>query len=273
MMFDPHGSYVINSLTDLMPFDKLTDLLKVACDNCSSLAVSQHGLCVLKKSLSRCVTEQDHTLTRVILEYVHEFVDNQYGNYLVQHVLAIGDPETRRQLHLQLRGRYCSLSRQKFSSNVVEKCLAILEEPEKQQIIGEFMNEAEIGALLQDSYGNYVMQHALSLASGQQALELIGMIRPHLKNLRKKIQKKWERLLKVADNRIHGLPTDMIDEVDDYESPSVGSGPSPQGYSNPRFSGQSRDNGKKGPAPGRYYSGGSGRRGGGQPSGGFKPRR
>eukprot|EP00475_Leptophrys_vorax_P003708 TRINITY_DN12175_c0_g1_i1.p1 TRINITY_DN12175_c0_g1~~TRINITY_DN12175_c0_g1_i1.p1 ORF type:complete len:1012 (+),score=259.86 TRINITY_DN12175_c0_g1_i1:37-3072(+) len=223
MMYDPHGSYVINSLTELIPFDKLTGLLKVASDNCSSLAVNQHGLCVLKKCLSRCVAEKDESLTLVILDFVLDFVDNQYGNYLVQHVLAVGNADGRRQLHRKLQGSYCALSKQKFSSNVVEKCLGSLDSAEKEDIIKEFMDEREIGALLQDSYGNYVMQNALNLANGEQALNLIAMIRPHLKNLRKKIQKKWERLLKIAENRVHGLPVDMIDEFDEYESPSVSS--------------------------------------------------
>ena len=48
-----------------------------------------------------------------------------FGNYVVQYVLELGHPEATTAVMLQLCGHYAELAQQKFSSNVVEKCLKL----------------------------------------------------------------------------------------------------------------------------------------------------
>eukprot|EP00951_Prasinocladus_malaysianus_P000516 scaffold3860_cov39-Prasinocladus_malaysianus.AAC.1 len=48
-----------------------------------------------------------------------------YGNYVVQYVLELGQAEHSAKVMNQLFGHYAELSVQKFSSNVVEKCLKL----------------------------------------------------------------------------------------------------------------------------------------------------
>lgn len=48
------------------------------------------------------------------------------------------------------------------------------------------------------------MQNALGSANETQTQELVELIRPMLKNLRKKIQLKWDRLLNNAEARSRG---------------------------------------------------------------------
>jgi hypothetical protein len=202
LMHDPHGSYVINALIEQNPFDSLSGLLKLACQNCVTLAVDQHGLCVLKKLLARCSTESDLKLIGKVLEHVNDLVNNQYGNYLVQHILTLENEDYKARLHSRLSGKYNLLSKQKFSSNVVEKCLHSYSETHKSQLINELMNSTDVVSLLQDSYGNYVMQNALNSSRGEQVKELVKVIKPHVKSLRKNIQKKWEKLVKTAEEQI-----------------------------------------------------------------------
>ena len=54
---------------------------------------------------------------------VDELCKNSYGNYVVQHVLIHGQPEHRAAIVRSVRGRLLQLSKHKFASNVVEKCL------------------------------------------------------------------------------------------------------------------------------------------------------
>ncbi len=91
-------------------------------------------------------------------------------------------------LHLRLKGNYAALSRQKFSSNVVEKCLRVGDSNWRAGIVSELMaDDNTVAMLLQDSYGNYVMQNALYVAESPQVQELVEMIRPRLQLLRKNI--------------------------------------------------------------------------------------
>lgn len=50
-------------------------------------------------------------------------IEDPYGNYLVQNVLKIRDELTKRQIFAFIAGDFIRLSKLKFSSNVIEKCL------------------------------------------------------------------------------------------------------------------------------------------------------
>lgn len=52
-------------------------------------------------------------------------MQDPFGNYVVQYVLELGHPEATEGIMLQLCGHYPELAQQKFSSNVVEKCLKL----------------------------------------------------------------------------------------------------------------------------------------------------
>jgi hypothetical protein len=86
-----------------------------------------------------------------------------------------------------LRGHYSDLAVQKFSSNVVEKCLK-LGGPgltkSREAVVIELMESPSLGRLLQDPYANYVMQSALAVTSGELHSQLVDAIRPHLTSLR-----------------------------------------------------------------------------------------
>ena len=87
----------------------------------------------------------------------------------------------------RLAGHYAELSAQKFSSNVVEKCLKLTEEclrPLQDKIVEEMAEYPHILRLLQDPYANYVVQSALSVSSGALYEKLVDKIRPYLNSLR-----------------------------------------------------------------------------------------
>lgn len=52
-------------------------------------------------------------------------MQDPFGNYVVQYVLELGHTEATEGIMLQLCGHYPELAQQKFSSNVVEKCLKL----------------------------------------------------------------------------------------------------------------------------------------------------
>lgn len=70
-------------------------------------------------------------------------------------------PSANANLALQFEGRYVELSKQKFSSNVVEKCLKIFSENDKAKIILELLSAPRFDQLVQDPYANYVVHTAL----------------------------------------------------------------------------------------------------------------
>ena len=75
-----------------------------------------------------------------------------FGNYVVQYVLELGHPEATAAIMRQLCGHYADLAQQKFSSNVVEKCLKLggsgLAEL-RERVIRELLSSPLLHRLLQ----------------------------------------------------------------------------------------------------------------------------
>lgn len=61
----------------------------------------------------------------------------------------------------QLKGYYRYLSMQKYSSNVVEKCMKFAGEEQFARIIREFIDHPQFDQVMLDQYANYVIQTAL----------------------------------------------------------------------------------------------------------------
>ena len=94
-------------------------------------------------------------------------------------------------------GKCSVLSIQKYSSNVIEKCIE-----KSPEFLKEFLNECisnnfcGIGVLMQNNYGNYVIQTALKVTSGNERNEFILGIEKNLSKLSdKKILSKWKNIL------------------------------------------------------------------------------
>jgi hypothetical protein len=84
-----------------------------------------------------------------------------YRNYVVQYVMNLKIPNANSRLAQQFEGKYIHLSMQKFSSNVVEKCLKFFKEADKANIILELLATPHLQHLLQHPYANYVIYSAL----------------------------------------------------------------------------------------------------------------
>lgn len=82
-------------------------------------------------------------------------------NYVVQIILDQEIPWATDAILDQLQGRFGDLSMQKYSSNVVEKCLKLARDIGRAKIIRELMNSYDLPQIMLDQYGNYVIQSAL----------------------------------------------------------------------------------------------------------------
>ncbi|RWW28913.1 hypothetical protein GW17_00006584 [Ensete ventricosum] len=84
-----------------------------------------------------------------------------FRNYVVQYIVDMNNPLASAKLVSQFEGKYVQLSIQKFSSNVVEKCLRVFGEDAQATIITELLSVSHFEQLLQDPFANYVIRSAL----------------------------------------------------------------------------------------------------------------
>jgi hypothetical protein len=74
----------------------------------------------------------------------------------------LGEPKLSEPVILQFCGMLCDLAKQKFSSNVIEKCIRVAEPPTKKILVEEMISSGRIEDMLRDCYANYVIQTSVS---------------------------------------------------------------------------------------------------------------
>lgn len=210
---DLNGNHVIQKcLNKLAPEDNQFIYDAVA-TNCVEVATHRHGCCVLQRCIDHASDNQRVQLVNEITYNALTLVQDPYGNYVVQYILDLNDNRFSDAVIRQFTGNVCALSVQKFSSNVIEKCVRVAEHSTRKILIGELLNRTRLEKLLRDSYGNYCVQTALDYAEPAQRVLLVEGIRPVLPLIRntpygKRIQNKLQReqIDTFGSGSFHGSP-------------------------------------------------------------------
>jgi len=111
-------------------------------------------------------------------------VRNPYGNYVVQYVLELKMVEVNQRIGSKLLGSLLQLGMEKFSSNVIEKCLEHNSSDIKEAMVKEILQADTFYNFLLDQYGNYVIQKSLSVAVEPYFSQFIEKLKPDLERLR-----------------------------------------------------------------------------------------
>ena len=109
---------------------------------------------------------EEHTRTAV-LEEVHSsaasLIVDQYGNYVMQHIIEHGLEEDRRRTIALVTSQLVNFSKHKFASNVVEDSIQSGSKEERQRIVATMTavndkGQSPLQILITDQYGNYVIR-------------------------------------------------------------------------------------------------------------------
>uniref|UniRef100_A0A453KQF5 PUM-HD domain-containing protein n=1 Tax=Aegilops tauschii subsp. strangulata TaxID=200361 RepID=A0A453KQF5_AEGTS len=110
------------------------------------------------------------------------------GNYIVQYVLKQRNPSYLAIIASHFRSNYVTLSRQRYSSNVVETCLQVFNDRDRSNIVHELIRYHPFRDLVSDEFANYVISRALTtckvplrdrLATAILSLQNVNRRHPH----------------------------------------------------------------------------------------------
>jgi hypothetical protein len=224
---DLNGNHVVqkcliklNSEDNQFIYDGITQ-------NLVSVATLRHGCCVLQRCFDFGTIEQQQQLIDQILANATILVEDSFGNYVLQYILDIDFPDLAIQLINQFEGEIFRMSKEKCSSNVIEKCMksrnpictqrvmrellslsndpsslgAPLHKPEVQQSIVQ----SNLYELLQDPFGNYVLQTCLAegaIKCPTEYVTMVQLISPFVQKLQQNsnTNKKISQLLNFSNN-------------------------------------------------------------------------
>ena len=119
---------------------KLQFIMNEVLENTINISCHPYGCRVLQRVLEHCTSTQRNRALDAISRCHRDLLDDQYGNYVVQHVLKYGrDSDRESILALIVEGGLLTLSRQKFASNVVEKLLQFGSASQRNKIVVEML--------------------------------------------------------------------------------------------------------------------------------------
>eukprot|EP00930_Biecheleria_cincta_P036342 TRINITY_DN24933_c0_g1_i1.p1 TRINITY_DN24933_c0_g1~~TRINITY_DN24933_c0_g1_i1.p1 ORF type:complete len:606 (-),score=135.09 TRINITY_DN24933_c0_g1_i1:38-1825(-) len=187
------GFHVAAKLIELLPDDQVGAFMKWPSRFPLQLAMDQWGCCVLKKCIDRCEAGElrDRMITTII-ESTRQLVKDPFGNYIVQHLALLPERPNSYVPRIveQLQGQMLEMCTEKFSSNVLEKCLQSASEKDRNKIINELLNGSEqcpaseaVRRIIFHQFGNYVFQQALEVAKDPQFSLLVEHSKPHIQKL------------------------------------------------------------------------------------------
>ena len=134
--------------------------------------------------MQRCIDHatgpQKSKLISQITSSAFHLVQDPFGNYVLQYIVDLQEEQFTNPLCQAFQGQIPSLSKQKFSSNVIEKCIRGADASVTRMMIEEMLNVNELERMLKDAYANYVVQTAMDYADAETKGCLVEAIRPLL---------------------------------------------------------------------------------------------
>ena len=116
---------------------------------------------------------------------------DQFGNYVVQHVLQHGAERHRSELVRHINDDLEAFSQHKFASNVVEKSIDCSTEAQRTALIDTMLTKDEetgnapIKSMMKDQFANYVVQKVIDKAAPHQRAQLTEAIKAHAAQLKR----------------------------------------------------------------------------------------
>ena len=203
LCIDVYGTHVIEKIfSSFFNYEKyLIYISNFILDNFIYLVNNSNGLCVVKKEIIieyKIKNNNFEKLKKLLVENSLILVQNPFGNYALQTAIDNWKLEDLKELISTFKGKCVILSIQKYSSNVIERCIEKSEEFLYNFIIEISKDDNSIGLLMKNNYGNYVIQTALKALKNNKNVKniLINMMNSNLIILNdKKLINKWKSII------------------------------------------------------------------------------
>uniref|UniRef100_A0A804LTN1 PUM-HD domain-containing protein n=1 Tax=Zea mays TaxID=4577 RepID=A0A804LTN1_MAIZE len=187
---DQNGNHVIQKCIECVPTEHIGFVVSAFQGQVTSLSMHPYGCRVIQRILEHCGgNSQGQCIIDEILQWVCILAQDQYGNYVTQHVLERGKAHERSQIITKLAGQVVTMSQNKYASNVIEKCFQHGDIAERDLLIRRIVEQTEgnnnLLAMMKDQYANYVVQKILETCNEDQRELLLSRVKDHMQALRK----------------------------------------------------------------------------------------
>ena len=208
---DLNGNHVIQKCLNHLSSVDAQFIFDAVGQHCVVVGTHRHGCCVLQRCVDHASGSQKTELVRQISNHAFDLVQDPFGNYVVQYILDLEEPLFIEPLCHNFNGSVVYLSKQKFSSNVIEKCIRVASDESRRKLIQEIVPPSELEKLLRDSFANYVVQTAFDFADDDQKHALANNLRAILPTIRHTpYGRRLQTKIQEFDGRVSGFTSGIV---------------------------------------------------------------
>jgi len=196
---DMNGNHVIQKVVEnLDEVHFVIAAVSKSSETAESMASHIYGCRIIQRLLENCPLERLDGVLDPIVSAVGKLSKDKHANYVIQCILEKGRFEDKRSIVQAISKNVLDYSKNKVSSNVVEKCLEVTSdgpaaeslEEERAALYSAVLGSAgdqraPINQLMTDKFGNYTAQRIIQYSRGEDWQELrrrIEVLEKDLKN-------------------------------------------------------------------------------------------
>lgn len=193
---DQNGNHVIQKAIEKIPIDKIPFVLDSLRHQIYHLSMHPYGCRVIQRLLECSNVEDQEFILNELEKFIYYLVQDQFGNYVIQHVIESGKKKDTDVILKVVLDNLIELSKHKFASNAVEKCIINLPVESRIKIYetmlkdnlsrdDELDDSTNLMLMIKDPFANYVVQKMVELIDTDRKKLLVYKIRQYLKLIQK----------------------------------------------------------------------------------------
>jgi pumilio RNA-binding family len=174
---DVFGNYVIQKLFEHGTQVHKTLLATAMEGHVTNLSLQMYGCRVVQKAIESILPEQQAAFVRELEPHLLRCVKDANGNHVVQKLIERVSPD-RLPFVTSFRGNVYELATHPYGCRVLQRCLEHLPEDYTKPLFDELHNYTL--SLMQDQFGNYVIQFVLEHGTQHDRLMILSKLRGQL---------------------------------------------------------------------------------------------
>lgn len=196
LCFNTYGTHVLEKIICCFEEEFTGFIYDYVANNFLILANNINGICLVKKVLTLTHKKELHEkLKKLSYDNALGLIQHSYGNYVIQVIVENWEEKEVMEVVSKFEGKFVFLSMQKYSSNVVERCIE-----KNNKLLSQFINEIysseRIAEVMKNNFGNYVIQKALKISTGKERTLLAEIVNNNIFKLNdKKLIAKWKSIV------------------------------------------------------------------------------
>lgn len=173
LIIDPFGNYLIQKLVDYCSEDDLNLVLEILQHNLFLISINQHGTRALQKIIEFMNNSfQFSLLVKRLKPYIIDLIKDLNGNHVIQKILHKYSPENCQFIYDSIIDEILVVATHKHGCCVLQKCLNHVNSNQMTAFSNKILQYNVYLHLINDQFGNYVLQYLISINSIDVNLKL-----------------------------------------------------------------------------------------------------